>query len=45
MYATDKDEEVLQNPAWSALAELLTTRCTLLLGYTENMADWADEAA
>ena len=45
LYATDKDEDVLQHPAWPALAQLLTTRRTLLLGYTENMADWADEAA
>lgn len=45
LYASGQDKEVLQHPAWAALADLLTTRCTLLLGYTENMADWADEAA
>ena len=40
LYGSGQGSEVLQHPAWQTLVQLLQTRRTLLLGYTENMGEY-----
>ena len=42
LYGAGQGDEVLQHAGWQALAQLLATQRTLVLGYTENMDVWAD---